>query len=35
MGCICRGMGGKVSEKRSGCTEVVGAAAVLEGEEMG
>ena len=35
MGCICRGMGGKVSEERSGCTKVVGAAAVLEGEEMG
>ena len=35
MGCICCGVGDKVWKKRSGCTEVVGAAAVLEGEEMG
>ncbi len=35
MGCIFRGVGDKVWKKRSGCTEEVGAAAVLEGEEMG
>ena len=35
MGCIFRGMGDKVWKKRSGYTEVVGAAAVLEGKEMG
>ena len=35
MGCIFRGVGDKVGKKRSGCTEVVDAAAVLEGVEMG